>query len=99
VAAPNLAAKDETVVWHVSKSDAPGKVSVVAEKIVNGRVIPMGRLEFIFDRAAQSITCQIKPGVWRLKVVGNKLEGTLTDHDRTVLRRVSLTRARSDPGR
>jgi outer membrane protein assembly factor BamB len=93
VLAKNTPAKDETVVWHIRKGRAPGKLLVRADKIVHDRPIPMGTLEFAYDRAEQVITCKYPQGVWSLHVSGKKMEGTLTLPDQTVLRRVSLEKA------
>jgi hypothetical protein len=91
----NSPAKDETVVWHITKAGGPGALSVSADKIVNGRPIAMGTLAFKYDRARQAIVCEYAQGVWDLTLKGDKLEGTLTRPDGTVFRRVSLERAAS----
>jgi hypothetical protein len=91
VLAKNTPAKDEVVVWHIARGPAPGKLHITADKIVNGKAISMGAaLEFNYDPAQKTIVCEIQPGVWKLTVKGNAMEGTLTLHDQTVFRRVTL---------
>jgi hypothetical protein len=93
VVAKNTAAKDEVVVWHVARGGKPGKVVVTADKIVDGKVITMGTLEFEYDKAQKTIVNERQGRVWRLTVKGNTMEGTLTEADQTVFRRVSLERS------
>jgi hypothetical protein len=95
VVAKGTVAKDEVVVWHLSKGRAPGNVRVSADKIVNGRSIPMGTGEWQYDVATNSITWQSGPRLWKVTADGNTMKGTLTLPDGTVFRRVSLTRSRS----
>jgi hypothetical protein len=96
VVAKNSAAKDEVVVWHIAQAREHGKVRVTADKIVNGKSITMGTGDWAFDKSNQTITWEIKGGVWKLTARGNTLKGTLTLTDGTVFRRVSLERAASD---
>jgi hypothetical protein len=95
VVAESSVAKDEVVVWHISKAKEAGKVRVTADKIVNGRSITMGTSEWVYDRTKRTITWKNKVGVWKLSVDGNTMKGTLTLTDRTVFRRVSLQRSDS----
>jgi hypothetical protein len=93
--AKNTACRDETVVYHIANiPDKPGYVAVNADKIVNGRAINMGILEFRYDATGHVLTCQYSQGVWRLKVDGDTIEGTLTVPDGAVLRRVMLRKQR-----
>jgi hypothetical protein len=96
VVAKSSVAKDEVVVWHISKAKEPGKVTVTADKIVDGKSITMGTGEWVYERTKKTITWKTKVGVWKLSVDGNTMKGTLTLPDRTVFRRVSLQR--SGPG-
>jgi hypothetical protein len=95
VVARGSIAKDEVVVWHISKAKEPGKVWVTADKIVNGRSITMGASEWVHDQTKKTITWKTKVGVWKLSVDGDTMKGTLTLPDRTVFRRVSLRRSSS----
>lgn len=90
VQAKNSAAKDEVVIWHIAKGGEPKKLVVTADKIVDGKAISMGALEFTYDRVQNTIVCENERGIWKLTLNANKLEGTLTLPDQTVLRRVAL---------
>ena len=92
--AKNTACRDEAVVYRVQKLPARDQVTISADKIVNGKAINMGSLEFHYDRPSQSWTCQYPQGVWRLTVAGARVDGTLTQPDGTLFRHVTL---RKDP--
>jgi hypothetical protein len=85
------ACHDESVVYHIAKlAGRPGSVSVSADKIVNGEPVAMGTLQFQYDRTNRTLTCEYSQGVWRFKVDGLTMEGTLTLRDKTVFRHVKL---------
>ena len=65
-------------------------MSVSADKIVSGEPIAMGTLPFRFDRTNHTLTCSYTQGVWRIKVDGLNMEGTLTLTDKTAGRHVKL---------
>lgn len=89
--AKQTACRDETVVYQVARlPEKAGYVSVTADKIVNGNAVNMGILEFRYDQDQHVLVCEYSQGVWRLKVDGGKMEGTLTRPDNTVFRRVTL---------
>ena len=89
--AKNTACRDEAVVYHIAKlSERPGYVSVSADKMVAGKAINMGVLEFRYNPDEHTLTCEYSQGIWRLKFDGGTMEGTLTQPDRTVFRRVTL---------
>jgi hypothetical protein len=92
--ARNTACHDEAVVYRVQQVPASDNASISADKIVNGKAIHMGSLEFQYDQPSQSWVCQYPQGVWRLKVAGAKLNGTLTQPDGTLFRKIAL---RKDP--
>jgi hypothetical protein len=93
VVAQNTAAKDEVVVWHITKGREQGTLTVRADKIVNSRTINMGTLPFKIDKVRKGIFCQYGQGVWCLAVKGKTMEGSLTRPDQTVLRRIKLERS------
>ena len=85
------ACHDEAVVYHIAKlSGKPGWLSISADKIVNGEPVNMGTLPFQYDPASHTLTCEYAQGIWRLKVDGLNMEGTLTLTDKTVGRHVKL---------
>jgi hypothetical protein len=87
------ACRDETVVYHIAKLPGkPGWMSISADKIVNGEPVNMGSLQFQYDPATHALTCEYAQGVWRLRVEGLNMEGTLTLTDKTVGRHVKLNK-------
>jgi hypothetical protein len=93
--AAGTACRDETVVYHITKlPEKSGHLSAAAEKIVNGKPINMGTLEFQYDRGQHMLVCEYPQGVWRFKLDDGNMEGTLTRPDNTIFRRVTL---RKDP--
>ena len=85
--AKNTACHDETVVYRITEAK-PGYASVSADKVEDGKATNMGILEFRSE--ADDLICEYAQGVWRMKVEGGKIEGTLTRTDGTVFRRVKL---------
>src|ERR1700759_5279008 len=85
------ACRDEIVVYRVSPSqDKPDVFLVSADKMVDGKAVNMGTLEFRYIDAHPALVCENAQGVWRLSVDGAKMEGTLTRPDGTLFRRVTL---------
>jgi hypothetical protein len=85
------ACREETVVYRFSSlGDKPGSFSVSADKIVDGKVVNMGTLEFRYVEDQHALVCEYAQGVWRLSVDGQKIEGTLTRPDGSLFRRVAL---------
>jgi hypothetical protein len=75
--------RDEHVVYHVAKPpDAAGNVSIAADKIVDGKPVPMGVIELKYDGEKHTLRGELKntrySGVWEFKVEGDTMEGTLT---------------------
>jgi hypothetical protein len=58
-----------------------GEVLQLADKIIEGKRVPMGKLELQYDEAkgelAGEFTVRQTHGVWQYKVSGDSLEGTL----------------------
>jgi hypothetical protein len=89
--AKNTACHDETVVYRIARlPEKPGYVAVSADKIVSGKAVNMGTLEFRYDHDQHMLVCEYSHGLWRLKAGDGKMEGTLTAPDNTVFRRVTL---------
>ena len=85
------ACREETVVYRLSPlQDKPGSFSVSADKIVDGKAMNMGTLEFRYVEGQHALVCEYAQGVWRLSVDGEKIEGTLTRPDGSLFRRVAL---------
>lgn len=89
--AKDTGCRDETVVYHIARLlDKSGYVSVTADKLVNGRPVNMGTLEFRYDHDQRALVCEYSQGVWRFKLDSGKMEGTLIAPGNTVFRRVTL---------
>jgi hypothetical protein len=78
VAAP--ACHDETVVYEFRAGPKPGAVVWAADKVVDGKRLPMGELELAYDTTEAcwkaEFTSPRTKIVWRLKVDGTHLSGT-----------------------
>lgn len=96
------ACKNEEVVYRFVEVDSqPGLVTLLADKIIDGRRVPMYKLEFHCVEADHSLTCEFRRGqthgVWAYTVSGDTMTGTLVIlPDKTLGRRVSVHRVRED---
>ena len=90
------ACKDEQVVYEIHAN--PGKANTVttkADKVVDGKRLPMGDLEFTGDAKDGSWTSELATprvhALWRIRVDGAKLTGTLTSiPSNAVVRKIDL---------
>jgi len=78
------------VVYHISKEKGPGKFQIIADKIVDGKMVNMGTLDFTYEEENKALVCTFKNGTFRLIIAGNKMEGTLVTADKILYRRISL---------
>ena len=102
---PFPACHDEKVIYRIPKApDATGKVTITADKIVNGKPETMGVLDFKYDSEKGTLTCEFTRGsthgLWEFTVKENTMEGTLVVlPDKTLARRVKLKKeAPTSPG-
>ena len=90
------ACHDEQVIYRITKAPDPaGKVTITADKIVNGKPELMGVLDFKYDSEKQTLVCDFTRGnthgLWELTVKGNTMEGTLMVlPDKTLVRRIKV---------
>jgi len=85
------ACHDEKNVYHISKSKKPGVLTVSADRIVDGKAVNMGDIEFRYNRDNKTLTSESDRAVWKFVVNGKTMEGTLTlMPDKKVFRRVTL---------
>jgi hypothetical protein len=90
------ACTDEQVIYEISVTPGkPDAVTVKADKIVDGKRVPMGVLDFTRDAKDGSWTTEVEtPNVhvsWRLVVNGTMMTGSLTLlPSKTVVRRLDL---------
>lgn len=84
------ACHDEENVYRITANTGrPGWVTVVGSKIVDGKEIVMGSLEWRFDE--QKRTLDSPDGAFHFTVQGDTLDGTLTRNNQ-VFRRIHLKR-------
>jgi hypothetical protein len=68
------ACQDETVVYRsASLPGRPGYFSANADKIVDGKAVNMGALEFRHNEDEHQLTCRYAEGTWQLTVDGTAL--------------------------
>ena len=90
------ACTDEEVIYEIVASpDHPEAVTATADKVVDGKRVPMGSFDFALEAASRSWTSELKTprvhAIWRLSVSGTTLSGTLTLlPSKAVVRRVDL---------
>ncbi|HET9950409.1 MAG TPA: hypothetical protein VFS09_01315 [Candidatus Eisenbacteria bacterium] len=91
------ACKDETVVYEVRRSDKARAAILKADKIVEGKRVPMGELEFVYSEKQGCWRAEFKTprvqGVWCLVVDGKTMTGGLRVlPENAEVRRVKLAR-------
>ena len=89
----NSACHDETNVYRFSEIAArPGWFSGTGSKMVNGKEISMGTLDWQYDAKSQILKSENPNGALRFVVDHEKMEGTLLLPDATVYRRIHLAK-------
>ena len=96
---------DEVVVYHISRSKTDAKkITIVADKIVDGKPDYMGTFECDYDAVKQTLTSEFTiprtggKGVWLFKIDGDKMDGTLTVFpENEIGRRVKVTKVKPEP--
>jgi hypothetical protein len=87
----NTACRDEVAVYRVSTIlGKHGYVYVSGGKVVDGKEVVMGSGEWRFDASTRTLSTELPLGNIVLAVNGDKMQGTFTLHDKTVLRRITL---------
>jgi hypothetical protein len=89
---PGSPCRDEKAVYRILRPTKENKVPIDGGKLVNGRVVSMGVLEFDYDARMQILTCEYKQGVLSLAVKGDEMSGTLKTPSGVVYRRITLRR-------
>lgn len=87
------ACHDENVVYHLSNPH-DDKITIQADKIVDGKPMTMGTGDWTYQKSARALTFEIPRGTWKLIVSGDTMDGTLTETDGTVFRKVHLSRSK-----
>src|SRR5689334_15957847 len=78
----NPSCHDEKVVYHLSVDPSDStKVKIAADKIIDGKPVPMGEVYLKYDPAKQTLTGDLENsgyrGVWEFTVKTNIIEGGL----------------------
>lgn len=82
---------DEINVYRFSKIPAkPGWFSGTGSKIVDGKEILMGQLNWTYDVTSHALKSESSGARFQLLVDGNKMDGILTLPDKSVYRRIHL---------
>lgn len=90
------ACSDEQVLYEIGASPGkPNTVTVKADKVVDGKRVPMGVLDFTRDAKSGNWTSEFENprihALWRLTVNGETLRGTMVLlPSKAVVRRVDL---------
>ena len=86
--------------YHVTRSGADDShVTLAADKVVDGKAVAMGDLEFQFDTSVKAWTSEIKTSnvhaLWSFRVTGSELSGTLVElPSNALIRKVAAKRRR-----
>src|SRR6266446_6425186 len=92
----NPSCHDEKVVYHISTSaNDSTKVSIAADKIVDGKPEPMGTIDLKYDASRQTLSGEAQTAryqlLWEFAIKGNTMEGALSIlPNKTVARRIKV---------
>lgn len=92
----NPSCHDEKVIYRISRtSGEPGKVTIAADKIIDGKPELMYVLDFKYDGEKGTLVGEFQNaryhGLWEYTVKGDLMEGTLSLlPDKKVVRRVKV---------
>jgi hypothetical protein len=96
------ACKNEVVVYRFEP--VAGKstfVTLLADKVIKGKRIPMYKLDFQYDESKRTLSCDFTQGhtrgTWEYKITGDSMEGTgIVMAGKSVARSVKVKRVRED---
>jgi hypothetical protein len=94
------ACKNETVVYRFVPVDGhPSQVRLLADKIIDGKRVPMGALVFEYDERTGKLTSEFTRGnthgIWSYSIAGESMIGTLEAlPERSVARDVKAHRVK-----
>jgi len=96
------ACKNEVVVYRFEPVSGKSTViTLLADKIIRGKRVPMYKLDFQYDEAKRTLSCEFTQGhtrgTWEYKITGDMIEGTgIVLASKSVARRVKVKRVRED---
>jgi hypothetical protein len=94
--------KNEMVVYRLlAVANKPRMANLLADKVIDGKRVPMYALEFTLDEEGGTLRCEFTRGqthgIWEYAMTGDVMTGTLVIlPDRSLGRRVSVHRVRED---
>jgi hypothetical protein len=104
VCAPgNPSCHDEKVIYHVSTpAGDTDRVTIAADKIVDGKPEPMGVIDLKYDASKHSLTGETQTAryhlLWEFTIKSNIMEGTLSIlPDKRIARRIKVQKNESPP--
>jgi len=91
------ACHDEEALYHVkSAPDQPGKLSLQAERIADGKPVVMGPdADCNYDTKKKFLRCDFARGYVELTLKGDRLEGAMFLTDKTRWRELKLKRVKA----
>lgn len=89
------ACKNEHVIYHISSvANKSNQVQVNADKVVNKVPVPMGEITLTINGKASTLSSDMTYNgnrlLWDFEVKGDRMNGTLRNGDKVVIRRISL---------
>lgn len=84
---------DEHVVFRFSQPHQD-KITVQADKIVDGKPVTMGVSEWTYDKSTGTLTWHIPRGDWKLIVSDSTMDGILIVPDNVVFRKIHLKKSK-----
>jgi hypothetical protein len=87
------ACRDEKALYHVKKSDQPGRFLIQADKIVEGKPVNIGSIDCTYSTQSHVLSCDFEKGKLSLKLQGVHLEGSMNLSDGTLWRNITLQKA------
>lgn len=96
------ACKNEVVVYRFEPvAGRSTLITLLADKIIKGKRVPMYKLDFQYDETRHALSCEFTQGrthgTWEYKVDGDSMAGTgIVLPGKSVARRVKVKRVRED---
>ena len=96
------ACKNEIVVYRFEPvAGRSTLMTLLADKIIRGKRVPMYKLDFQYEEARRTLSCEFTQGhthgIWEYRVTTDTMEGTgIVLPDKSVARRVKVKRVRED---
>lgn len=84
---------DEQVVYRISNAHE-NKVTIQADKIVEGKPVMMGVSEWTYDKSKGTLTWEMPRGTWKLVIDGDMMDGALIVPKNILFRKVHLKRSK-----